>query len=180
MGLLANTKTRGNEVASDMVRSIAVVLLFVVVAGMWFLFVRPHPDLVHPIDYGPELRAARSAATYHVLAPVGLPPSWRATSARHERTAGGSTVTFHLGFVTPEGRYADLDESNGDAATFVRTELGEHPSALSTITVAGSRWQQLRAAHGELALARQNGGVTVLVHGSAAIAELTRLAGALR
>src|SRR4051794_12019348 len=108
MGLLTRTTPRGQEVAADMVRSLGVVLLFVLVAGAWFIFGRSRPDPVRAIDYQPELRAARAAAPYHVLAPVGLPPSWRATSARHAVGDGGSTLAFHLGLVTPRGRYADV------------------------------------------------------------------------
>ncbi|MFL6139482.1 MAG: DUF4245 domain-containing protein [Frankiaceae bacterium] len=178
MGLLTRDRPRGNEVATDMLRSLAVVLLFVLVAGVWFIFARSRSDPVRTIDYRPELRAARAAAAYHVLAPAGLPASWRPTSARHAVT--GRALAFHLGLVTPKGRYADVDESDGPAAAFVQAQLGPRPRPLSTVPVGGGRWQELSGARGELALARLSGDVTVVVHGSAGLDELVRLAAALR
>jgi hypothetical protein len=182
MGLLVGGKRRGTEVVSDMVRSLGVVLVFVFAFGAFFLFGRGHPDPVHVVDYAPELRAARSVAPYHVVAPVGLPPTWRATSARHTTSGTGTQrqVTFHLGFVTPRGGYASVDETNGPAQPLVHDQLGQHPRPLSTVTLGAATWQELRAAHDELALVRTSAGVTVVVHGAAGMGELAALATALR
>ena len=89
-------------------------------------------------------------------------------------------VTFHLGFVTPANQYAELEESNGDSAGFVAQILGGGTQQVGLLRVGDMPWQELRTTRGELALVRVIGTPTVVVTGSAKIAELSALAGAMR
>ena len=63
------------------------------------------------------LQAARAQAEYPVLAPTGLSEQWRPTSARFDATDGSST--WFLGYVTPEGQYVAVTQTDGDPADFI-------------------------------------------------------------
>ena len=180
MGLLSPNKQRGTEAPGDIVRSLLAVLVVVLVVGVYFLFARPHPDPVHVVAVGPELRAARADAPYRVLAPVGLGDRWRPTSAREDTSRDGSTVAFHVGYVTPKGHYAAVEESNGPAGRVVRDALGSAPIRLSSLPIRGVTWQQVRGSGDDLGLVRVTPEVTVVVHGDAGMDELSTLAAALR
>ncbi|MFC4493499.1 DUF4245 domain-containing protein [Streptomyces ovatisporus] len=103
-------KRQGRRTVRGMVPSLAVVLL---AAGFIYLFV-PHDEDIDPVKrvgYRVELESARRAAPYPVLAPEGLPKSWRATSVRYEGDPSRS-ATWHLGFVTPDTQYAAIEQSD--------------------------------------------------------------------
>jgi Protein of unknown function (DUF4245) len=167
---------RGFETAGDMLRSLGVVFLFV--AMLLVLTPRRHYDAVKEIDYTAQLRAARATAPYAVLAPSGLPPRWRATSARVERE--GDAVVWHLGFVTPQDEYAAVGQSDGDPAEFLERQ-SNGGRAEGPVDVDGVRWQRFyRQAKNARTLARADDGVMITVGGTADYTELAELAGALR
>ena len=177
-------RRRGNETATDMVRSLLVVggvtlLVLLVGASRQLLF--PSGDSaqrIRLVDYSNEVAAARRLAPGEILAPSGLPSGWRATSVRLD--PHGSAVDLHLGFVTPAEKYAELEESTGEAEEFVQNRLDKGSSVLAPTTIAGVRWDQRRTANGELALLRTSGRATIIVTGNAGIAELHTLAASLR
>lgn len=173
----APARRRGRETAGDMVRSLVVVLglVFVVVA----LAVRQNPDSeVRRFDYSGVLAQAGAQARYDVLAPIGLPDAWRATSARTDQPA--SAVTWHVGFVTPSGDYAALEQSDGDPRAFIDSfASGAHAAGPATIGTA--TWRRLEGGDPEpRALVLRGSGVTTLVVGSAPWSELRTLAAALQ
>ena len=173
---MARPRIRGFETLGDMVRSLAVVFLFV--AFLLVLTPRRHFDAVKEIDYTAELRAARTSAPYDVLAPVGLPDRWRATSARLERE--DDAVTWHLGFVTPQDEYAALAQSDGDPLDFLDRQTNSG-TLLGSVEVDGVQWQRYyRQAKNARALVRTSGEALVVVAGTAQFAELQELAAALR
>lgn len=165
-----------------MVRSLALVLGVVGVVAL--ITVRGSSDPVREISYADELVAARSAAPYDVLAPEGL-DGYQATSVRYREVDG--TTVWHLGFVTPAGDYAGLDQvdaaSTGYLEDFV-TDLTEGAVAGTQVTVAGELWQRYDGGGSSAdeqvrGLLRTDAGASVLVSGTAAWAELEELAGAL-
>lgn len=168
-----------------MVRSLGLVFAFVLL----FLVIGPARQTIFPsgpnrtavktVDTARQVTAARQVASYAVLAPRGLPAGWHATSVRvdYAPTAGGSSATLRLGYVTPEQHFAGLAE--GDAAGFVATELGKGAQPLPAADVSGEPWQQWRTAADELALSRTTGRRSVVVTGSATLEELRALAAAL-
>jgi Protein of unknown function (DUF4245) len=170
-------RARGRESVGDMVRSMALVL--VVVAVVFLLTLRNDPkQTVHRVDYTEQLQQARHIAPYDVLAPAGLGARWKATSVRNDDEGGAQT--WHIGFVTPDARYAAVEQSDGPVTAFLdvfvagATKSGE-------VTVSGARWQRLEGGKPELrALVLRGNGVTTLVTGSASITELRELASALR
>lgn len=169
-------RPRGRQTVGDMLRSLLVVLALVFLAVA--LSARSDSGLrVRPVDYGSALAAAREQAPYDVLAPVGLPSGWTATSARVGRA--GDAITWHLGFVTPTGTYAGLDQGDGRAAAVVDT-VARDARAAGTTTVGGLRWRRLAGGQPEpRALVLEAERVTTVVAGGASWAELRTLARAL-
>ena len=176
----APTRRRGRETVRDMVISMAVVGGGVL--ALLLVSHRPQPEAgIKEIDWRPAAATARAGAEYPVLAPEGLSAQWRATSARFETmpSSGGRPV-WHLGLVTPGNGYAGLEQTDGDAARFVRDVVdGAQPVGESSI--AGQTWQQYGpGANGFRSLVLAQPSSTVIITGSAALPELEQLAGALR
>ena len=166
---------RGFGSVSDMVRSMAVVLAFVLVI-LW-LTPRPRTDPVRVVDYTAALQQAQQTAPYDVYAPYALDPAWRATSARTERGPEGALM-WHLGFVTPGGEYAAVEQSDGPAESAVRRFSGAAP-AVGSADLAGATWERREDAQGRTLWRRLDGGM-VAVTGTAAWPELEQLARTLR
>lgn len=174
---VATDKKRGTEVISDMLRSLAVV--GVIVVPLWLLIPHHTKQRVTVIDYSTALAQAERLSSHQVLAPTGLPATWRATSVS---TSGGSgqPLVFHLGYVTPAGDYAAVEESNGPQDAYLLTLLGKKPQGLNDVQVGAVAWRSLRATNGRVALIRPVTPMTVVVTGTARLSELTTLALSLR
>jgi Protein of unknown function (DUF4245) len=169
-------RPRGRETVGDMVRSLALVLVVVAAVVLLTLRTQPH-ETVQRVDFSEQLQEARHAAPYDVLAPVGLDRLWTATSARADNEEGN--VTWHLGFVTPDGHYAAVEQSPGPVQAFL-DEFVQGATKAGDVTVLGARWQRLAGGQPEQrAMVLRRTGVTTLVTGSASFAELQRLAAAL-
>ena len=174
---MATDKKRGTEVVSDMLRSLALVI--VVIVPLWFLLPHHSSQHVTVIDYSTELSQARRVADHPVVAPAGLPATWRATSV--SSTGGsGKPIVFHLGYVTPAGEYASVEESDGAVGPYLLSFVGKTPQTLDSVRVGSASWQQVRATNGRLVLVSTATPMTVLVTGTAKLPELALLAASLR
>ena len=93
-------KKRGRETAGDMIRSLAVVMVLVLM--MWWLAQPPDSDeqALRTVDPSGDVAAFQADAPT-VPAPTGLPEQWRSTSS----TLGVDSL--RIGFVTPAGEYAE-------------------------------------------------------------------------
>jgi Protein of unknown function (DUF4245) len=170
-------KPRGRESVGDMVRSLSLVLVVVAVVFLLTLRDEPH-QTVQRVGYSEQLQDVRRVASYDVLAPVGLGAGWKSTSVRTDNEDGA--VTWHIGFVTPDSRYAGLEQSDGPASAF-RDEFVDGARKSGDVTISGATWQRLEGGKPELrALVLRASGVSTIVTGSASFAELRQLAGALR
>lgn len=169
---------RRNPSLGDMVRSVVVLvgLLSLVVLYQRF-YSSGDRDYTPPVDVGPSLAQARDVAPFDVLAPVGLPSGWTATSVRY---TPGSSPRWHLGFLTPTGSYAGLEQEAVPVEELVQ-EAAAGTSAAGEIGVDGTTWQlRTDEERGETTLARADGDAAVVVTGSASQAELEQLAGVLQ
>ena len=121
-------------------------------------------------------------APFEVVAPFGLPATWLATSARYDNAATSTVANaalWHVGYVTPAGAYASLDQAEGDPKVLVRS-LVEGARASGQGTGPFSGWQHWENAAGDRsAYVLEVAGSTVVVHGSADDAELAVLAESL-
>lgn len=174
---MATDKKRGTEVVSDMLRSLAVVI--VVIVPLWLLIPHHSHQHVTPIGYSTELAQARRVAAHPLVAPAGLPATWQPTSVSSTGGSGKPTV-FHLGFVTPAGQYAAVEESDGAVGPYLLTLEGKTPQTLDSVRVGAASWEQLRGTDGRLALVSTATPMTVVVKGTAKLPELTTLAASLR
>ncbi|MEP6762144.1 MAG: DUF4245 domain-containing protein [Sporichthyaceae bacterium] len=170
-------KPRVRATAGDMVRSLILVL--VVVAVILLLNARDErATVVRNLDFAGSLTQARQAASYDVLGPVGLGQQWRATSVRLPREGGG--LTWHIGFVTPRGDYAGLEQSDGPPPGEFVGRFAKGSRATGDVRIAGRTWQQREGGKPEpRALVLEGKESTVVVAGSARWSELEALAGSL-
>ena len=155
---------------------LVVVVVMLVAPGNGILgFGKPKETLPYA-DPSQGAAALKITAPYTSYAPQGLPASWRPTSSRLS-TGPKKPVSWHLGYVTPAGEYAALEESNRSPAAFVAaTAPGK---AAGVRQVAGASWTQYADVKGR-ALVRTLGTVTLVVTGTASYDELATLAGSLQ
>jgi hypothetical protein len=170
-------KKRGFESAGDMLRSLGVVMILVVM--MWFLAQPPDSDeqSIRVVDPAPDV-AAFTADVPAAPVPTGLPQGWRPTSS----TLTGQPTGLRIGYVTPEGEYAEYAASTAAAEDFLPQITGEQAEQLAPVRVAGQSWDRYRDADGSLSLVRTYGPTTVVVgtmRASAEPAEIEALASSL-
>jgi hypothetical protein len=173
------TSTAARRLASGLPAYAMAMLACLVVVGLVLLITpRRNEDAVPRVDYRGDLAGLTAVAPYTAWAPRGLPPTWQATSSRLTGTRSGP-VAWHLGFYTPQGRYAALEESNERGDFIARmTSAGRPDGALA---VGGATWQRsLRADKNQRSLVLRQPGVTLVVTGTASYGELAALAGSLR
>ena len=110
-------------VAGKVMRGSASVLGCLLGAALIVVAV-PAPHAAEPvtISYAGDLARLARLAPYPAVAPAGLPASWQPVSSGLAvgGANGAGTVTWQLGFMTPDGALAALAESNASAAAFVR------------------------------------------------------------
>ena len=168
-------KRRGRETATDMVRSLGLVVL--VVVPIWFFAKAPASDEQELREVDPRGSISAFAADQPgVPVPGPLPQGWRATSASY--TGGQSAL--RVGWVTPETEYAEYAASTAAPEDFLEATVGEDVEQLSPVTVDGETWQQVREPDGSLSFTRAYGATTVVVGTRRATASLPELEVLLR
>ena len=162
-----------------MLRSMAVVLAFVGAFSLLTLLNRPEVDSpVRTVDYTAQLSAARQTAPYDVLAPTPRPPGWRATSVYAE--GDSQQFSWHIGFLTGEGQYVGLEQSNADPAEFLASKA-EGSTADGRMEIAGSSWQRrIDPVDGDRSLVLVTDDMTVVVTGTVDYSVLAGFAASLR
>ena len=169
-------KKRGRETAGDMIRSLAVVMVLVLM--MWWLAQPPDSDeqALRTVDPSGDV-AAFQADEPTAPAPTGLPEQWRSTS---------STLTsdgLRIGYVTPDGEYAEYAASTLPLEEVVPELAGRGARPTEPALLDGQAWEQYREPDGSVSLVRSFGGIHVVVGTKRATAqrgELDVLVGSLR
>jgi hypothetical protein len=161
-------KKRGREDATDMVRSLGLVLL--VVIPLWFL-AQPGRDAEQ------ELRVVDSSADLDAWtenvpgAPVPAQlEGWRQTVSDYQRSPAG----LRLGWNTPRDRYAEFAATTGPGEPFVEEIVGGMAPD-GDVDVDGAAWRQYTEDDGSISLVREFDGVTVVVGTRRATAYLDEL-----
>jgi Protein of unknown function (DUF4245) len=171
-------------VASKVVRGSASVLGCLLGAAIIIVAV-PAPHAAEPvtISYAGDLARLARLAPYPAVAPAGLPASWQPVSSG--LAVGGAngpgTVTWQLGFMTPDGALAALAESDASAAAFVR-RMTNDGTPLTPARLDGRTWSlSATPSRGQRSMyVTSPPGFTVVVTGDATWAELRELAASLR
>ena len=156
------------------VRDMTISML--VVAGAVVVLVAPwnrtNPDPVKVIDPSSVISGARDAETWPVLAPVGLPSTWRCTSARITVAGDGQDVV-HLGYLTPTTTYVGLEQSATKELGFV-AEMTVGGRQTGSAVIDGVTWQTYESPDGKhRSYVRQADGATYVVEGQSSWADLT-------
>ncbi|MEV6975112.1 DUF4245 domain-containing protein [Kitasatospora sp. NPDC093806] len=170
---------RGRQTVRDMVLSMLAVG---VVVWVGYLFL-PHDadgDGVRPVEYRVAAASAKRAAPYPLLAPEGLPAQWRATSVTYDAAAqsNGKGNAWHLGFVTPSGQYAAVEQRDVKREDVLKATIADGKPD-GTVEVAGQTWERVQGPKAR-ALTVQSGTATTVLTGTASYEELAELARALK
>ena len=169
-----NTLVRGSVSALGCLLGAAIIVVAVPL---------PHAAEPVPISYASDQAALARLAPYPAVAPAGLPASWQPVSSALAvgGANGAGTVTWQLGFVTPDGTLASLEESNASAAAFVR-RMTNDGNSLAPVRLDGRAWRPSSTpSRGQRSMYLISAaGFTVVVTGNASWAELRELAAALR
>ena len=170
-------RKHGRETAADMLRSLALIMLLVV--PMWFLAQPPDSDeqRVRVVDPAGDVAAFR-AEVPQAPVPPALPEEWQPTSS----TLQVDPDALRIGYVTPDGEYAEYAASTDERPELLAELTGEKAAQLDPVQVDGASWQQYRDGDGSLSLVRSYGPAVVVVgslRSTAQLAELQALAASL-
>jgi len=178
-------KSRLRTTVRDMVLSLAAI--GVPIALVFAIEPSKPGDPVHVIDtasFQSTLGAARQSEPFTVLAPAGLPSSWRLTSADYQ-LAGDTAAVWHVGYLTPSGGYVSLEQTTQSVNGYLADQHADAALA-GTAQIGGTTpatWQRYTGTTPSALrtmLVSVDGKVNVLVTGSAPLAELEQFAAALR
>ena len=168
----------------DMVLSMAIVALPILLV-IWLMpsnTPKTPVTVVSSSEYQAMLSAARSNLPFTALGPAGLSASWELTSDEYE-PEGQTAADWHLGYVTPSGRYAEFEQVNESIPQYLSAQNSD-AAASGSVTAGGVAWQEYTGSTpGALKtlLFRQDGSSSLeVVAGSGPMAELETLAGSLR
>jgi hypothetical protein len=145
----------------------------------------PAPHAAEPVtvSYRADLTRLTRLAPYPAVAPAGLPATWQPVSSGLAvgGANGAGTVTWHLGYLTPDGSLASLEETNASAEVFVR-RMTNGGTPLGPSRLDGQTWSRSATpARGQRSMyVTSPAGFTVVVTGNATWAELRELAASLR
>jgi hypothetical protein len=173
-GLAAHPVLRGGRSALT-----CLLLSFIIIVAVPL----PHASSPPAVSYQGDLATMTRAARYPVLAPAGLPLSWSPVSSGVALGGanGAGTATWHLGYQTPSGTLASMEESDAAAATFIhRMTNGGTPAP--PVHVADRAWQaSADAGRDQRSLFETDpAGGTIVLTGNASWAQLRVLAASLR
>ncbi|QDY06547.1 DUF4245 domain-containing protein [Micromonospora sp. HM134] len=130
------------------------------------------------VDAAPAYEQARAANVFPVAEPSGLGDGWRTVSASFRTVDDGANL--RVGYLTPEGRGAQLVQSNVPPERLIPAELTAEGQPQGPADLGGANWQRYTGRGNEQALVLLEPDRTVIVVGDARDNELRELAGALR
>ena len=142
--LAPRKRPRGFETTRDMVLSMAVV--GAVVLGIFWMVAWQRPEVQGPIrpevDVEQVFTDVRLGDTFPVLEPTDLPDGWIPTSAWFDTEPISGEIgggVLHVGYVTPDGSYAEVRQTDGDANAAV-AEWVDAASPVADVVVKDRSW----------------------------------------
>ncbi|MEH0938919.1 DUF4245 domain-containing protein, partial [Micromonospora psammae] len=170
-------KSRSERSPKDMALSLLVLLIPI---ALLIAFYRGFLGGEQPttIDPAPAFEQARSANAFPVSEPSGLGSGWRTVNASFRTVDDGANL--RVGYLTPEGRGAQLVQSSVPPERLLPAELTAQGTPQGQTDLAGRNWQRYTARGNEQALVLLEPDRTVIVVGDARENELRQLAAALR
>ena len=130
----------------DMVRSLAVILIPVVI--ITYFFTRTPESAVKTVDWTPVLAQARQQAPFDVLAPRAVPEDWKATRAswvaQGRPTLNGDPSVrnlWQLGFLDSSETYVELAQGDLQGEDLIADKTRKGLPDGET-TVQGQVWER--------------------------------------
>jgi hypothetical protein len=159
-----------------MVRTLVVIVGLVALVVL--LVPRPNEVAMPTVDVASAAQAGVAAAGFPVSVPRDLPEGWTPTSARVQRGTDG-VMTWHLGYVTPSGLYAGVEQAAGATGAWEDRQVTDGREA-GTRVIDGRTWiMRGRPDRGIISMVLRQENLTTVVTGRATQAELDELATAL-
>ena len=164
-------KRHGRETATDMLRSLGLVLLIIV--PMWWLAQSPEAEApIRPVDPTVEVMSFARAVPGAPV-PGTLPATWVPNAARYTPVDN----RLRIGYVVEPGsgaRYAEYNAAGPGSGRFVE-DLTDGRKPEGEADVNGQPWSLYRDPDGRPTLSRQVGPATVVVGGPRSTASLDEL-----
>jgi hypothetical protein len=91
------------------------------------------------VDAPAQLRVLAGAMPFPLRVPE-LPPGWRANAVSTEKIGDAGARAVRAGYLTPEGRFLRLVQSDADEAALLATEAEGMPVAAGPVPVDGTTW----------------------------------------
>jgi len=175
---------RGGPAAHPVLRGARSVLTCLLLCFVIIVAVPlPHAASPPTVSYQADLATMTQAARYPVLAPTGLPLSWSPVSSGVALGGanGAGTATWQLGYVTPAGTLASMEESDAAPAAFIR-RMTNAGTAVPPVQVAGRAWRaSVTPGRGQRSLYETDvAGATIVITGNASWDQLRALAASRR
>lgn len=136
------------------------------------------PSAGPTVDAGEKLRALGPTTPFPLRVPV-TPPGWRSNVVAADRIAATGHRAVRVGYLTPEGRYLRVVQSDADEAALLAVEASGRPVARGAEPVAGWTWVTYADDTPEPIRVTESDGVRLLITGSGNDAEFRTLAAAL-
>lgn len=177
------------------VRSLVISMLVIMAAVVaWVAMVPRVREVSQPaVDVTSVAIQVRRATGWAISQPQ-LPAGWKATSVRFQAAADG-VKTWHAGYLSPEGHYVSIDQTQAGAATenWVST-MTSNGRPQGTLDAAGVTWRKLSsraivqrsllsmssASKGPQSKGSAEAPLTTLLSGTAPYTELAQFAAHLR
>ena len=184
-GMAKNGPSRLRTTVRDMILSMTLIVL-PILAVIWLM---PATHSASPVatvsssDYQAMLTTARGSLPFSALSPTGLPAGWNLTSEDYQ-PEGVTAADWHLGYQTPSGKYASLEQTTEPLAEFL-VGASSNAQQSGSVQVAGEPWTQYTgtapAAYKTLLFRQSADGKSLeIIAGSAPMPELQTLASSLK
>jgi hypothetical protein len=153
----------------------ATSLVLVVVFGLVLLVPRPNAVPLQTVDVASAASEGVGVLGFSPAVPNGL-TGWTATTAVVRRHGTDGIVTWHVGFRTPEGNYAGIEQAARSTWTW-ENALDSGAKPMGTVEVDGTRWDHLEKAERNTTalILRRPGRVTLITAKGGGLADAMTL-----
>jgi hypothetical protein len=165
------------------VRGMVISMVLILAAVLaWMALVPRVNEISQPaVDVRSVATQVRQETSWGISQPQ-LPAGWKATSVRFT-PAGDGLRTWHVGYLSPEGNYVSMDQTQDATAGWVSAQTSDG-KAEGSLSSAGRTWQKLssRAMNQRSLVSRASGSgdLTTVLSGTAPYAQLAQFAATLR
>ncbi|MFJ6281011.1 DUF4245 domain-containing protein [Arthrobacter subterraneus] len=162
--------------------SIGMFIATAVTLGLVLIVVLLNPThtaetYTRDVDVATVASQAEDAAGYPPAA-AELPDGWTSNYARWTGTASDGVAFWEVGYLTPEREFIQVTQTNNSNPTWLSQRLDDAvPSGQRVID--GVTWELLDSASGDVFLTTEQDGFTLILNGTADLAQFDVLGSAV-